>query len=106
MGCLNDEGQFPHWFGNIHLSGPCNRSCYFCIGQHMMALDKENNLNKTPENLGRFIGECTERKVKEVCITGTNTEPPTISKNKGTRYPPTPNLRGSYRNQDKWRSLR
>lgn len=75
MGCLNDKGQFSHWFGNIHLSGPCNRSCYFCIGQHMMALDKENNLDQIPTNLDKFLQECVMRQVKEVCLTGTNTDP-------------------------------
>lgn len=75
MGCLNDEGKFAHWFGNIHLSGPCNRACYFCIGQHMMALDKENNLHKLPVNLDKFLQECKDRNVQEICITGTNTDP-------------------------------
>jgi hypothetical protein len=75
MGCLNDEGQFSHWFGNIHLSGPCNRSCYFCIGQHMMALDQENSLKRIPTNIGKFLRECMERNVEEICITGTNTDP-------------------------------
>ena len=75
MGCLNDEGKFSHWFGNIHLSGPCNRSCYFCIGQHMMALDQENNLKRIPTNIGKFLRECMERKVVEICMTGTNTDP-------------------------------
>ena len=75
MGCLNDEGQFSHWFGNIHLSGPCNRSCYFCIGQHMMALDQLNNLKKIPDNIGKFLRECMERNVVEICMTGTNTDP-------------------------------
>ena len=75
MGCLNDEGQFSHWFGNIHLSGPCNRSCYFCIGQHMMGLDQENSLKKIPTNIGKFLRECMERKVVEICMTGTNTDP-------------------------------
>ena len=75
MGCLNDEGKFSHWFGNIHLSGPCNRSCYFCIGQHMMALDPFNNLNKIPDNLDAFLQECGRRRVAEVCLTGTNTDP-------------------------------
>lgn len=75
MGCLNDEGKFEHWFGNIHLSGPCNRSCYFCIGQHMMALDRFNNLNELPKNLGSFLDLCKDHKVKEICLTGTNTDP-------------------------------
>jgi len=77
MGCLNDDPNhpFPHFFGNIHLSGPCNRSCYFCIGQHMMALDKENNLNQIPKNIGKFLRECMDRNVREICMTGTNTDP-------------------------------
>lgn len=76
MGCLNSEGKFPHWFGNIHLSGPCNRSCYFCIGQHMMALDRFNNLDTWPLlNLDQFADECRGRQITEVNVTGTNTDP-------------------------------
>lgn len=75
MGCLNDKGEFSHWFGNIHLSGPCNRHCYFCIGQHMMAVDGYNNLAKIPDNLGQFMGECKSHNVQEICVTGTNTDP-------------------------------
>lgn len=76
MGCLNSEGQFDHWFGNIHLSGICNRSCYFCIGQHMMALDPLNVLNKFPlDGIDEFIDKCVEKGVKEINVTGTNTDP-------------------------------
>lgn len=76
MGCLNANQGFEHWFGNIHLSGPCNRSCYFCIGQHMMALDHLNNLDTWPlKSLGEFIETCGERGVTEVNLTGTNTDP-------------------------------
>lgn len=76
MGCLNSEGQFSHWFGNVHLSGPCNRSCYFCIGQHMMALDSYNNLKKWPlENVDAFVDECIKKRIAEVNVTGTNTDP-------------------------------
>lgn len=76
MGCLNDNGQFEHWFGNIHLSGPCNRSCYFCIGQHMMALDPYNVLDTDPlPGIDRFIVDCARKNVREVFITGTNTDP-------------------------------
>jgi organic radical activating enzyme len=75
MGCLNSEGRFAHWFGNIHLSGPCNRSCYFCIGQHMMALDSENNLNEWPlRGLDEFLERCRAR-VRTIYLTGTNTDP-------------------------------
>ena len=76
MGCLNSNGNFNHWFGNIHLSGPCNRACYFCIGQHMMALDSLNNLNKWPlKNIDVFVDECLEKGISEVNVTGSNTDP-------------------------------
>ena len=76
MGCLNSTGQFNHWFGNIHLSGPCNRACYFCIGQHMMALDPLNNLDTWPlKNIDLFVDECQEHGINEINITGSNTDP-------------------------------
>jgi len=76
MGCLNSEGQFSHWFGNIHLSGPCNRSCYFCIGQHMMALDSLNVLDTWPlPGIDDFIAKCLLKDVSEVNLTGSNTDP-------------------------------
>lgn len=76
MGCLNSTGSFSHWFGNIHLSGACNRSCYWCIGQHMMALDSENNLDTYPlVGMDRFLFRCRERSVREINLTGTNTDP-------------------------------
>lgn len=76
MGCLNSTGKFEHWFGNIHLSGPCNRSCYFCIGQHMMSLDALNVLEKWPlEGIDRFVARCRLRGVTQVNLTGTNTDP-------------------------------
>jgi organic radical activating enzyme len=76
MGCLNSNENFSHWFGNIHLSGRCNRSCYFCIGQHMMALDSYDNLDKYPlEGMSQFMTRCRVRGVREINITGTNTDP-------------------------------
>lgn len=76
MGCLNSEGQFSHWFSNIHLSGPCNRACYFCIGQHMMELDPLNNLDTWPlKNIDEFLDCCLDRNITEVNLTGTNTDP-------------------------------
>lgn len=76
MGCINSDQNFSHWFANIHLSGPCNRSCYFCIGQHMMGLDKYNNLDKWPlDNIDEFVAKCKEHNISEVNLTGTNTDP-------------------------------
>lgn len=76
MGCLNSGKGFDHWFGNIHLSGPCNRSCYFCIGQHMMGLDHLNSLDDWPlPGIENFVEQCNSRGIKEVNITGSNTDP-------------------------------
>lgn len=76
MGCLNSNGQFNHWFGNIHLSGPCNRKCVFCIGQHMMALDPYNNLDVWPlVNIDQFVAECAKHNINEINLTGSNTDP-------------------------------
>lgn len=76
MGCLNSGQGFSHYFANIHLSGPCNRACYFCIGQHMMTLDPYDNLHKKDlDNFDEFIKECQEKNVKEVNLTGSNTDP-------------------------------
>ena len=80
MGCLNPdkESTTRKWFANIHLSGPCNRACYFCIGQHMMNLDPLNTLDTPPaqmKGIVDFIEECQKRGVTEVNITGSNTDP-------------------------------
>jgi hypothetical protein len=75
MGCINSNENFDHWFGNIHLSGPCNRSCYFCIGQHMQALDPFNNLSGLPTNIELFVEKCLVHGVSEVNLTGSNTDP-------------------------------
>lgn len=75
MGCLNDR-DWGHWFANVHLSGPCNRACYFCIGQHMMALDPLNTLDVWPlPGWDKFVAECQARDVREVYVTGSNTDP-------------------------------
>ncbi len=41
----------------------------------MMGLDQENSLKLIPTNIGKFLRECMERNVKEICLTGTNTDP-------------------------------
>ena len=76
MGCLNSDKNFTHWFGNIHFSGPCNRSCYFCIGQHMMALDPLDNLSSWPlRGIWKFVDECLNHNSHEINLTGSNTDP-------------------------------
>lgn len=76
MGCLNSNKEFEHRFGNIHLSGPCNMKCYFCIGQHMKGVDAYNNLDEYPlAGMHKFVDICKQEHVGEVFLTGTNTDP-------------------------------
>lgn len=76
MGCLNSKGTFGHWFGNIHLSGPCNRSCFFCIGQHMQSLEQLDVLKTYPlPGYAAFVAECKAKGVRTVNLTGSNTDP-------------------------------
>ena len=63
-------------FGAIHLSGKCNRSCYFCIGQHMMVMDGYDVLDTWPlPGLDDFITQCKDRHIPVIHISGTNTDP-------------------------------
>lgn len=76
MGCLNSTRSFQHWFANIHLSGPCNRTCPFCIGNYMPHLQTYNNLNTWPlHNLEQFIAKVKAKGITEINLTGTNTDP-------------------------------
>jgi len=76
MGCLNSQGQFEHWFANVHFSGPCNRKCYFCIGQHMPGLEAIDNLDTWPlPGMDEFLASCKTHGVKEINLTGSDTDP-------------------------------
>lgn len=76
MGCLNAGSGFTHWFANIHFSGQCNRSCFFCIGQWMPGQDMNNNLNDYPlKGYDQFMNHVIKNNVKEIYFTGTNTDP-------------------------------
>src|SRR4030067_2367833 len=76
MGCLNSDGRFDHYFSQIHFSGPCNRDCYFCIGQHMMVLDSLNNLATWPlPGIDEFINKCNKKGIGEVHLSASNTDP-------------------------------
>lgn len=76
MGCLNDDWGREHKFGNIHLSGPCNRTCYFCIGQHMPGVRGLNTLGTWPlPGLDKFLQQAAELELSQVFLTGSDTEP-------------------------------
>jgi len=63
-------------FANILLSGPCNLRCPHCIGRRVPARFKVFNLDCFPlAGLGRFCDELVERGVREVSLTGVDTDP-------------------------------
>lgn len=62
-------------FANILLSGPCNLSCPHCIGKRWPARWPEN-LGQFPlAGLASFLAEVRRRGIREVSLTGVNTEP-------------------------------
>jgi len=63
-------------FANILLSGKCNARCPFCIGRQLEPRLNQNNLDEyPPRNLGRFIELVRQERVRQVVVTGTNTDP-------------------------------
>jgi len=63
-------------FANLLLSGPCNARCGFCIGWQMESAAQVNNLDRFPlANLETFADEIEKHTVRQVVVTGTNTDP-------------------------------
>ncbi|HYF48489.1 MAG TPA: radical SAM protein [Planctomycetota bacterium] len=63
-------------FANILFGGPCNRSCYFCIGRQMPAVVQQSNLNLfPPRNIDGFIAAVQEHEIHQIVFTGTTTDP-------------------------------
>jgi pyruvate-formate lyase-activating enzyme len=61
-------------FANILLSGPCNLRCPYCIGGCLP--DRGNNLGEFPlRGLDAFTRALAREGIREVSLTGTNTEP-------------------------------
>lgn len=63
-------------FANILFAGPCSARCYFCIGQQVHPSLNQPSLDIfPPRNLDRFIDLVYESGIRQVVLTGTNTDP-------------------------------
>jgi MoaA/NifB/PqqE/SkfB family radical SAM enzyme len=65
-------------FANINLLGKCNVDCYFCLGKDIdPILSKQNQLGvhfNEWENFDRFLDLCEDNNIKNLYITGQNTD--------------------------------
>lgn len=63
-------------FANILFTGPCNLKCPYCIGSHMGQKQLPANLDRFPlAGLDEFIQKLNRHRVRQVSITGANTDP-------------------------------
>lgn len=63
-------------FANILLSGPCNLRCPYCIGRQVDPRFNRDNLDEFPlRNLEPFVELLRRHGVRQVVLTGTNTDP-------------------------------
>jgi hypothetical protein len=63
-------------FANILFSGPCSARCYFCIGREINPYLNQPNLDIfPPRNLEHFIDLLLEYEIRQVVLTGTNSDP-------------------------------
>ena len=63
-------------FANILLSGKCNARCPFCIGRQVDGRLNHANLDEyPPRNLDQFIELIKQQGIRQLVVTGTNTDP-------------------------------
>jgi len=63
-------------FANILLSGKCNARCSFCIGRQIdQRLNLANLDEYPPRNLDAFVASIRQEGIRQVVVTGTNTDP-------------------------------
>lgn len=63
-------------FANVLFGGPCNRRCYYCIGESLPERVNVNNLNIfPPRGIDPFVDEVNKRGIREIVFTGTTTDP-------------------------------
>lgn len=63
-------------FADILFSGPCNARCPFCIGKQLPAALMPDNLNEyPPRNLETFLNLVRQHQIREIILSGTNTDP-------------------------------
>ncbi|MBN2360270.1 MAG: radical SAM protein [Deltaproteobacteria bacterium] len=62
-------------FANLLFSGRCNLRCPHCIGRQLPGPDVDNLELYPPKNLDLFCHLLRERGIRELSLTGTNTDP-------------------------------
>lgn len=63
-------------FANILLSGPCNLRCPYCIGRQIDPRFNQDALDRfPPRNLEAFAALLRRHGVRQIVLTGTNTDP-------------------------------
>ncbi len=66
----------PYDFANILFAGPCNLRCPHCIGRQLDPALSPANLDEfPPRNLDAFVGMLRRFQVRQVVLTGTDTDP-------------------------------
>jgi len=66
-------------FANINMLGKCNANCYFCLGKDIEEqLSRHNQMSTffgNWKNFHKFLDICLEREIRNVYLTGQNTDP-------------------------------
>jgi MoaA/NifB/PqqE/SkfB family radical SAM enzyme len=63
-------------FANLLFSGPCNARCPLCIGRLIDPARNRNNLDEyPPQGLERFLELLEQHGIRQLALTGTNTDP-------------------------------
>jgi molybdenum cofactor biosynthesis enzyme MoaA len=63
-------------FANILFAGPCNRRCYYCIGETMPERVSVDNLDRFPPlGIDAFVDAVNQRGIQEIVFTGTVSDP-------------------------------
>lgn len=75
---MKNRKRYPPSFANINLLGKCNVDCFFCLGKDIEdVLAPHNNIKDHYlgwENFPKFINWCKDSKIKNLYITGQNTD--------------------------------
>jgi len=65
-------------FANVNLLGKCNVRCFFCLGEdipHLLCQHNQLNTHYNDwKNWQKFLGQCRQKGIKKIYITGQNTD--------------------------------
>ena len=68
-------------FANILFAGPCNQRCPYCIGRQLDPALNFSNLATFPlHNLDHFVALLRRHHIRQLTLTGTNTDPQLYSR--------------------------